>query len=115
MQGTLGILYKFFYQSLNNVEGLEDIYAKVLKPDGSILGSYPLTEMSDADFASIYYFDINLGIEEAEGEYIIAVIEPTSGFKKHSKITFKKQTALSDAEKAGIIDELAFRMNIMSR
>jgi len=86
MIGILGRNYKFTYGARNFVSGLS-ITASVIKPDGSLLGNYSLTEFSYASMKGIYFFDMVTSDSMEEGEYSVVVVEGT--YKNHSKVTMR--------------------------
>lgn len=91
MNGLLGRNYKFTYGARNYVSGLS-ITATVLKPDGSLLGNYSLTEFSYSTMKGVYYFEMVTTDSMPEGEYTVVINEFNpllEDYKAHSKVTMR--------------------------
>jgi hypothetical protein len=74
MNGILGTPYKFTYTARSFSSGLS-LTAKVMRPSGSVQGTYPMTEFADPSFSGVYFFDILTTQLNQEGEYSVVVVE----------------------------------------
>lgn len=66
------------YLSNNGRPGLNNIVAVVLRPDKTINGIFPLTELPGM-FKGCYIYDYLTSVDDAEGEYFSRVVSPTEG------------------------------------
>lgn len=86
MNGVLGTPYKFTYTARGFTSGLS-LTAKVMRPSGTIHGTYPLTEFADPSFAGIYFFNLLTTQLNSEGEYTIVVVE--DDYKVAGKVSMR--------------------------
>lgn len=91
MNGTLGTPYRFVYTARGFTSGLT-LFAKVIKPNGSVLGTFSLVEFSDPAFVGVYYFDMLTTQLMPEGEYAIVVTEDAN-FKQTGKVSMRLPSA----------------------
>lgn len=76
------------YIAKNNLSGLTNITARVLRVDGSVVGAFPLMEAASAFFQGLYSFDFITQISNPPGEYLFVINSPTEGLKTFQKVTF---------------------------
>lgn len=75
----LGQIYRITYVAKNQKSGLSNITAKVLKPDGSIVGPLALAEIVDASFNGAYMAQYTPSTSDPEGGYVFAIASPNEG------------------------------------
>lgn len=81
----LGTKLKISYEAQNQKSGLLDITVKIEKPDGSILGTFPMVESSDNGF---YRYERSTLGTDPEGDYICIINSPSEfKSKTHLKVT----------------------------
>jgi hypothetical protein len=86
MNGVLGTPYKFTYTARGFSSGLS-LTAKVMRPNGSLHGTYSLTEFVDPSFSGVYFFDLLTTQLNPEGEYTIVVTE--NDYKAAGKVSMR--------------------------
>lgn len=92
----LGQPYPIMYFAKNGAQGLTNIKAKIRLPDGSFVGPFTLSEVSEAGFEGSYIYEYATSVNDQQGEYLIAIEEPTSGHTGHSRITLEKPLVVSE-------------------
>lgn len=90
MNGILGTPYRFTYTARGFSSGLS-LSAKVIKPNGSVLGTFSLVEFAEIEFAGVYYFDMLTTQLMPEGEYVVVVNE--IGYKIAGKVSMRLPNA----------------------
>ena len=96
----LGIPFKITYWAKNAQSGLTSITAKVMRPDGAIIGPLILTEVADAFFAGSYTATYTPGVSDPEGNYIIALSSP--GESSHKAFKTEYFEAKADIDISGL-------------
>lgn len=86
---VLGQSYRIMYLS-KGVSGLTDVKAVVFKPDNTIAGVFPLTEIGGM-FAGCYYYDFVSSTSDREGEYFSRVVSPTEDLSDIVRFGLYKQ------------------------
>lgn len=92
----LGTPYRVVYHSKNGIAGLTGLTAQVLKPNGSVIGVFPLSPLPGGSFFNgLYYFDLITATTDPEGEWVGYISSPTEGIKAPFRISFElDRTAL---------------------
>lgn len=84
----LGVPFKVAYWAKNAKSGLSSITAKVMRPDGTIIGPLILTELADPSFAGSYSATYNTTVNDPEGNYIFVVSSPQESSHKAFKTEY---------------------------
>ena len=75
----------------NLASGLTGITAKVLRPDNSVIGTFPLSPSpGGASFSGLYYFDLVTAVTDPPGEWMAMVESPSEGIRSPLKVSCEK-------------------------
>ena len=87
---SLGKPETVLYTAKNLASGLPDIFAKVIKPNGDIVGPFSLVEMSEPEFAGVYKFEfLTDEFNDPLGTYVGVICSPSElNYRTPFKITF---------------------------
>lgn len=94
----LGVPFKISYWAKDAQSGLSSITAKIMRPDGIIIGPLILTELADAFFAGSYSATYTPGENDPEGNYIIAISSPNENSHKAFKTEYFENRVDVDIE-----------------
>lgn len=83
----LGFANKILYTSKDLIAGLANISAKIIKPNGSVIGPFVLTEMTEPGFEGNYFFTFSTSLSDPEGDYIGSIISPDESHKTNFKVS----------------------------
>lgn len=84
--GYLGVPYRILYLAKGYRSGLTDVVAVVVKPNGGMVGVFPMREFP-APFTGQYYYDYLSGQGDPQGEYFSLVISPTEQTQDSARIS----------------------------
>ena len=94
----LGVPFKISYWAKNAKTGLSSISAKVLRPDGVIIGPLLLTEVADTFFQGNYTATYSPSTTDPEGNYIISLSSPNEDNHKAFKTEYFSKRTTIDVE-----------------
>jgi hypothetical protein len=70
--------YPVYYSSPERQTGILDVYLRVVKPNGSAIGPFLMSELPGINEKGIYKYDF---VPDIEGEYLFSVTVPSMNFK----------------------------------
>jgi len=70
--------YPVYYSSRDRATGLTDVYLRIVKPNGSTIGPFLMTELPGINEAGIYKYDF---VPVDEGEHLFSVSVPSMNYK----------------------------------
>lgn len=85
---VLGQPYRIMYLS-KGVSGLTNVVGVVFKPDNTVAGVFPLTEVPGL-FAGCYIYDYVSSTSDREGEYFSRVVSPSEDITDIVRFTLSK-------------------------
>lgn len=80
--GKLGTPARILYESKNKTTGLTDIVATIEKPNGDVVGPFPLVEYA----TGFYRFNFITALSDPEGDYLGLISSPTEGHTTNFKL-----------------------------
>jgi hypothetical protein len=83
------------YESRGFQQGLTNIIAYVLKPNGVTAGPYALAEGA-VPFAGVYMFTYLSQYVDPQGEYAVVIYSPSEGIRVHYRMSLYKPPPGSD-------------------
>jgi hypothetical protein len=95
---------RIVYIAKNLESGLSNINAHVMKPNGSLVGPFPLVEYTNPLFAGFYYFDFFTTSNDPLGTYVGVVNSQDEQHRWPFKITYEE---ISVEELGDIVEEVS--------
>ena len=83
----LGIANKIIYSSKDHVTGLENITAKVIKPNGLVMGPFNLSEITEPGFEGNYFFNFSTSLSDPEGDYFGTIFSADENHRTNFKVS----------------------------
>lgn len=86
----LGKPEKVVYTAKQLTTGLTDIKAYVMKPNGDIVGPFPLLEVDDNNFEGIYTFSFHTdSVNDEHGVYVGIIVSPSENHRTSFKLNYE--------------------------